>query len=521
MQSNTIGTSSVAIGSDSLNANINGDSNIAVGRGVLQFNTSGSNNNSIGRNSLNLNISGNENSAFGSSALSSSLTANQNSAFGFNALLLTTTGANDAFGWQSLRQQTTGNFNAGFGTASLRDNTTGSRNAAFGFESGRYIANKSTAATILNNSIMIGWRTSPLANNETNQIVIGYDTTGLGSNTTVLGNASTVTTAIYGDLLLGTTTTSATKLTVSGTETASSAIARGGLINTTLVAAANNDVLVGLDINPTFTNGAFTGVTNYGLRVQSGSSYFSNNIIVNSYSTYAGGGIRTFSGASSKLQIIAGATGIDFNRNDNLLGFMSLFSTGNFGINVSSDAGFRLDVNGTARVQNKLSVIYSDNANNGGILVQNINTSTTSLCGWNFADSAGNLVVEQLYYPSNFFSATFANSVAFNSMGQQKLGFTANSRSVGSVAQDIYFSTLGSNTTYQLLIKGNGSILVNTNTDVASSILTINSTTKGVLFPRMTTTQKNAISSPATGLQVYDTTLNQMSYYNGTTWTNI
>jgi hypothetical protein len=55
----------------------------------------------------------------------------------------------------------------------------------------------------------------------------------------------------------------------------------------------------------------------------------------------------------------------------------------------------------------------------------------------------------------------------------------------------------------------------------ASAILDITSTTKGVLISRMTTTQKNAISSPATGLQVYDTTLNQMSYYNGTTWTNI
>jgi hypothetical protein len=67
----------------------------------------------------------------------------------------------------------------------------------------------------------------------------------------------------------------------------------------------------------------------------------------------------------------------------------------------------------------------------------------------------------------------------------------------------------------------NGNIVINSTADVASSILTIESTTKGVLFPRMTTTQKNAISSPATGLQVYDTTLNQMSYYNGTTWTNI
>jgi len=54
----------------------------------------------------------------------------------------------------------------------------------------------------------------------------------------------------------------------------------------------------------------------------------------------------------------------------------------------------------------------------------------------------------------------------------------------------------------------------------ASAILQTDSTTKGFLPPRMTTTQKNAISSPAAGLQVYDTTLNQMSYYNGTTWVN-
>jgi hypothetical protein len=34
----------------------------------------------------------------------------------------------------------------------------------------------------------------------------------------------------------------------------------------------------------------------------------------------------------------------------------------------------------------------------------------------------------------------------------------------------------------------------------------------------MTTTQKNAIGTPAAGLQVYDTTLNKSSYYNGTAW---
>jgi hypothetical protein len=56
---------------------------------------------------------------------------------------------------------------------------------------------------------------------------------------------------------------------------------------------------------------------------------------------------------------------------------------------------------------------------------------------------------------------------------------------------------------------------------VTSAALAVNGSTKGFLPPRMTTTQKNAISSPASGLQVYDTDLNQMSYYNGTTWVNI
>jgi hypothetical protein len=52
----------------------------------------------------------------------------------------------------------------------------------------------------------------------------------------------------------------------------------------------------------------------------------------------------------------------------------------------------------------------------------------------------------------------------------------------------------------------------------ASAILDVTSTTKGFLPPRMTTTQKNAIASPAAGLMVYDTTLNVISFYNGTIW---
>ena len=66
------------------------------------------------------------------------------------------------------------------------------------------------------------------------------------------------------------------KFHVSGTITAATSIARGVYFNNTLIASANNDVLVGLDIAPTFTNGAFTGVSNLALRV-TGQSLISGN----------------------------------------------------------------------------------------------------------------------------------------------------------------------------------------------------------------------------------------------------
>ena len=42
----------------------------------------------------------------------------------------------------------------------------------------------------------------------------------------------------------------------------------------------------------------------------------------------------------------------------------------------------------------------------------------------------------------------------------------------------------------------------------ASAMLDVKSTTKGMLVPRMTTTQRDAITTPATGLMVYNTTTN-------------
>jgi uncharacterized protein (TIGR02145 family) len=66
----------------------------------------------------------------------------------------------------------------------------------------------------------------------------------------------------------------------------------------------------------------------------------------------------------------------------------------------------------------------------------------------------------------------------------------------------------------------NAQVGIGTTNPNASAELDVTSTTKGFLPPRLTTTQRNAISSPATGLTIYNTTLNCMEYFNGTGWLN-
>ncbi|OFZ54985.1 MAG: hypothetical protein A2428_03165 [Bdellovibrionales bacterium RIFOXYC1_FULL_54_43] len=52
----------------------------------------------------------------------------------------------------------------------------------------------------------------------------------------------------------------------------------------------------------------------------------------------------------------------------------------------------------------------------------------------------------------------------------------------------------------------------------SKSALEVESTTKGFLPPRMTTTQRNAITSPPAGLSVFNTTTNKATHFDGASW---
>ena len=199
-----------------------------------------------------------------------------------------------------------------------------------------------------------------------------------------------------------------TSLITSGSTTASSALARGIYANNTLVAAANNDVLVGLDIAPTFTVGAFTGVSKYGIRL--------------GYDAGAGDSqIRLGSTTSNVANIVA---------------------------------------TGTIKLFAQSSTVFD-----ASTVATNINARTSgAYIGFWQGDGTT---------PIGRFMPTSAN----------------------------------------LIIQNGGTF-----TDVASSRLTVNSTTQGMLPPRMTTAQRTAISSPAEGLMAYDTDIHKLYVYDGTTW---
>ena len=240
LKSNTTGSSNSAIGYCALKSNTTGSNNSAMGYGALYVNSEGSNNSAMGYDSLRLNTTGYQNSAMGRDALYSNTTGYQNSAMGVYALRANTIGSsNSAMGYGALYVNTTGTSNSAMGKEALRSNSegynnsaignnaldsnttgyknsaignnaldsniTGNNNVALGHWAGRYQADGSTGLADPENSIYIGTNAKGFDNNDNNSIVIGYDAVGIGANTVVLGNDAVVTTALKGNVGIGTT----------------------------------------------------------------------------------------------------------------------------------------------------------------------------------------------------------------------------------------------------------------------------------------------------------------------------
>ena len=94
----------------------------------------------------------------------------------------------------------------------------------------------------------------------------------------------------------------------------------------------------------------------------------------------------------------------------------------------------------------------------------------------------------------------------------------------GNVTSDgisnVLFSFIGSSGHQTLIVRDdNDSVAIGTSAADLSSVFEIASTTKGVLFPRMTTAKRDLIALPVESLLIYNTTTHQFEFRSsGATW---
>lgn len=96
-----------------------------------------------------------------------------------------------------------------------------------------------------------------------------------------------------------------------------------------------------------------------------------------------------------------------------------------------------------------------------------------------------------------------ANGVVVNILGADAVDF----RVKGDTNANLLFADASAD-----------AIGVGTSTPSDKALMEFSSTTRGVLLPRLTTTQRDAIASPPTGLLIYNTTTNKLNIRAASAW---
>jgi hypothetical protein len=117
--------------------------------------------------------------------------------------------------------------------------------------------------------------------------------------------------------------------------------------------------------------------------------------------------------------------------------------------------------------------------------------------------------------------SNFGTIIEGQALGQFVVGIRANdgSDSFSVVITDISAGAGNSDyTAVALRILATGVIGVGTASPNSAAQLDVSSTTRGFLPPRMTTTQRDAITSPPAGLMIYNTTTNKLNVRTASSW---
>lgn len=586
-------------------------SNTAFGFGSLGMSSASAlNNTAMGVYCLQSNTSGLQNTAIGAAAGAGNVSGVSNVYIGFNAGVLATSSSNTLVGTSAGSQLTTGGGNIFIGYLSGFDVTTGSNNTIIG----RYIY-ASTVSAALSNNIILGDGSgnmrlvidnngnAVLGGSTTYPTFAGYklDVAGTGRFTNTL---SVITTGTTNDVALFKSTepyitieaaggsnpasiflkpsTSAQNATIQNRTGGGLEFYTGAIPSLAATITSANNLVVGtvtaatqkLQVSSISADSHFLvwGSTAPSIRIDNAASgatqrfvfglaTATNNFITGSVA----GDVCMTTQSSNPLLFGANSTEV-----------MRITTTSNLLIGTATDAGYKLDVNGTARIQLPLVgtssyfVLSSASATafssyfgvtgsdftfskgeyswgtnlkfNGTTFVRD----NTGVGSWMISQSCGNDVANHFFRIRNFNPIGTLNSSAFVIGGSGIVGINREpvsgvglsvSGTIGGdgliIDQSVSRYVLGLSSgalrltlndaalpVFQIANSSSTAIVFNSTNSYASAQLAIDSTTRGFLPPRMTTTQKNAISAPVAGLMVYDTTLNKLCVYT-TTWETI
>ena len=194
----------------------------------------------------------------------------------------------------------------------------------------------------------------------------------------------------------------------------------------------------------------------------------------------------------------------------------TIFNQGNQNLSIQN-------VNGNVTFQNTPITIIGTGSTSAttSLLVQNsggTNTFAVSDSGDTTANGSFYLTAPSL---SGYFQISFLGNYQQQIRGAygETIQFGVGGNTIKFNATEVYWSYNLYGSAASILSNGVG-CFGSQYASSASAQLEVISTTKGFLPPRMTTAQKNAITTPAAGLVVFDTTLNKLCVYT-TAWQTI
>ncbi len=332
----------------------------------------------------------------------------------------------------------------------------GQTGGANGITRGIYVNPTLTAAA--------DWRSIEWSNNT------GWGLYGAGSANNYLG----------GRLGIGSTSLGDVNLRIAGTISGSTgplAVVADGTISSTSTGS-------GYFFTTARTQAAAFTINDLQHYTANSAAFGAGSTVTNQYGFIA---LSTLTGATNNYGFYGNIPSATGRWNLYMNGTAANYMNGELLLGSTTNTGEKLQVTGTARING--SLVFT---NGNGII-----STTGSYKYFEFYDSG---------------SATNSYLIAHASVGEHQFGFGTNS---GSIAGSAFYNMVLSRTGLMLR-----DTLSTTSTSVASAVFDLRSTTRGFLPPRMTTTQKNAISSPAAGLVVYDTTLAKLCVYT-TAWETI